>query len=160
MGTYMSETDVEARIPDRSITSSTTPNSTQVALFITAAEAKLEGALTAGQIGVPITDSNGIEIMKDWATTYVEGRTRMAFAAAAGDSDNDDGKDMVEWFENTLIPDILTFPQKYEAMLTGGSATQSRHFRSYILDNDDDKTISDGDFDPIFESDEAPEDIF
>lgn len=158
MGTYAAESDVQARIPSRTISASTKPSSTDVALYITDAESRLTGALKAGQIATPITDSDGVEIMTGWVATYAEGRCRMAWAAGAGDGDNDDGKDMVQWFVEVLIPDIINNPSTYEAMLTGGAATSSSRVRSYTLDNNDDKTIADGDFDPQFASDTAPED--
>jgi len=154
---YAATADIQARIPSRTIGASTEPSTTQVGLYITDAEAKINGALRAAGITTPVEDTDGVEIITAWVATYCEGRARMAWAAGAGDGDNDDGKDMVDWFNNVLIQDILDKPTKYELMLTG-SGSSSVQLKSYILDNNDDKTIDGGDFDPIFDTDTAPED--
>lgn len=154
MTTYAASTDVQARIPGRTISASTSPSTTQVTAYITEGEAMLTGALKGAQISTPITDSDGEAIMKAWAVDYAEGRCRQAWASAGGDGANDDGQQLLDNFK-ALLDDIAKFPQKYEAMLTGGAATNSRYCRSYVLDNEDDKTISDGDFDPVFEADEV-----
>jgi len=160
MGDFAEISDVQARIPKRLIDANTDPNTTQVELFITGGESKLLGAIAAGQYTAPESGTPGFEILTSWATTYAEGHTRMAYASAGGDGDNDDGKDLVDWFDNTLIPDMLDDPSKYEAMLTGGAATQSSRVRSYTEDNEDDKSKENGDFQPVFKSDPPPWDIF
>jgi len=156
MGTYASASNVQARLPgsSRTIGASTDPSTTDVNEYIADAEALLTGALDAAQIDTPVTSTTGTAILQAWVTDYAEARTRKAWASAGGDGGNDDGRDELERFDERL-KDITDNPQKYEAMLTGGAATNSKQVRSYTLDNQDGKTIEAGDFDPIFERDDA-----
>lgn len=150
MGTYASTSDIAARLPYRTIDSNSKPTSTQVGQWITEAEAMLTAALDTCQITTPVTNSNGIELLKSWACDYAEGRTRMAYANSGGDGGNDDGKDLIENFKE-LIDKILDNPTMYSAMFNAGDAeASSRRVRGYVLDNDDSVSISNGDFEPTF----------
>jgi len=151
MGTYVSTAQVGARLPYRTIDGSSSPSSTQVGEWIDEAEAILHGALNAIEVSTPITGTDGTKIMRSWVLDYSVGRTREALAAAGGDHGNDAGREEIERF-NTRIEDILDNSMRYSAMLQAGSGDASaRQIRSYVLDNADSKTISDGDFSPTFE---------
>jgi len=111
----------------------------------------LHGALNAIEVSTPITGTDGTKIMRSWVLDYSVGRTREALAAAGGDHGNDAGREEIERF-NTQIEEILNNSMRYSAMLQAGSGDASaRQIRSYVLDNADSKTISDGDFSPTFE---------
>jgi len=151
MGTYVSTAQVGARLPYRTIDGSSSPSSTQVGEWIDEAEAILHGALNAIEVSTPITGTDGTKIMRSWVLDYSVGRTREALAAAGGDHGNDAGREEIERF-NTQIEEILNNSMRYSAMLQAGSGDASaRQIRSYVLDNADSKTISDGDFSPTFE---------
>jgi len=151
MGTYVSTSQVGARLPYRTIDGSSSPSSTQVGEWIDEAEAILHGALNAIEVSTPITGTDGTKIMRSWVLDYSVGRTREALAAAGGDHGNDAGREEIERF-NTQIEEILNNSMRYSAMLQAGSGDASaRQIRSYVLDNADSKTISDGDFSPTFE---------
>lgn len=154
MGTYANSSDVAARVPYRKIDATSDPTDVQVEQWITAAEAKLTGVLAAGQATTPVINANGIEIVKSWVTDYAEGRVRMAYAAT-GDGSNDDGKDLVEGFEN-LLTAIRADTAGFDAELSGGTSTDSsRTMRGHVLDNSDGKTIAAGDFAPTFTTEEV-----
>lgn len=152
MSTYSSASNVQLRIPYRSIGSGTTPSTTTVESWLVFAEAKLHGVLAAGEISTPIVTSDGIEIMSGWVEDYAEGRTRKAYASADGDGGNPDGQDLLDNFE-AVLKDILAKPTLYEAMLVGvsSSGSQARRLRCYQVDNTDGKSVAAGDFDPQFE---------
>lgn len=161
MGTYASLSELKGRLAYRAqhITDTSEPNNTDINLWINEAEAALTAAIAAGQGTTPITNANGILLMKQWALMYVEGRTRMAFASAGGDGDNDDGKDLIEKFED-LIDKILDNPSRYDAMLSGGDAAETtRHLRGHVLDNQDNKSVANGDYLPEWTK-EAQEEQF
>ena len=115
----------------------------------------IEGALVSGGGSMPDAGTNGADIIEVWIVNYAEGRTRMAYAAAGGDGGNDDGKDLIEDFDE-LIEKILDKPNRYDDMLNGSASDTATpvQVRGYVLSNADDKTIADGDFDPIFTRDE------
>jgi len=154
MATYADADDVRARVPHRTISATSKPTSTQVEGYITTGEAMLLSALGASDCGLPEATDDGGVIIGSWITGYAEGRLRMAYAATDADGDNDDGKDLITKFED-LIKDIKNNGSWYDAYLNGAAGSESRQMRSYVLDNDDDKTIDDGDFDPEFETDEV-----
>lgn len=152
MGTYASTSDITSgRLVGRTIDASSKPTLTQVGQWITEGEAILTGALNAVGITTPITNANGIEIMKQWACDYCEARVRMAWVAAGGDG-NTDGELMLKRFDD-VINAIQERPSFYESMLRAGDGDASVRVLGYVLDNDDDKTIADGDFDPAFDED-------
>ncbi len=75
---------------------------------------------------------------------------RQSFASAGGDPNNNAGGDAIEKFNERLV-DIMNRPQAYQQQLgAGAGTTASRQLRSYVTDNTDSKSISDGDFDPTF----------
>lgn len=155
MGTYATNGDVIRNIPGRPISSSSSPSTTDIDNWILQAEALLTGALTCGGITVPITDASGVVIMEAWAVLWAEGHTRMALAAGVGDGANDDGKDLIESF-NAVIDDIKAEPGQADAMLNGGSQSESTsNLRGYATDNIDGKSTANGDFDPTFTRDET-----
>jgi len=155
MGTYVSTAQVSARLPYRTIDGSSSPTSTQVSEWIDEAEALLHGALNAAEVTTPITGTDGVKIMRSWVLDYAVGRTRIAFASAGGDGGNDAGIEDVDRF-NERVTDILNYPMRYSAMLNAGSgSSSSRQIRGVQTDNDDDLSVSNGDFAPTFSRDEV-----
>jgi len=150
MGTYASVSDVQARLPSRTIGASTKPSTTQVGEFIDQGEALLTGALMGADVAVPITDTTGIEQMKSWATDFAEGLTREAYASAQGDDDVNAGADKIKAFRD-LLDEIKNDGDRYYKMLWGGATSESTaKTRGYVLRNDDGKTVADDDFVPTF----------
>ena len=150
MGTYISNAQVTAHLPNRTFSGSTSPSTTDIDNWIDEAEAILEGALQSAQIATPITSTQGVKIMRHWLSSAVVGTGRMSFASAGGDGGNKAGEEQIEKFNEKLI-DIINRPQLYQQQLGAGSGTTaSRQIRSYVVDNTDSKSISDGDFDPTF----------
>ena len=155
MGTYVSTAQVNARLPYRTIDGSSSPTSTQVSEWIDEAEALIHGALNAAEVTTPITGTDGIKIMRSWVLDYSVGRTRIAFASAGGDGSNDAGIEDIERF-NDRVTDILNNPSRYSAMLNAGSGgSAARQIRGVQTDNDDDLSVSGGDFAPTFTRDEV-----
>jgi len=152
MGTYASTSDLQPRLAGRTIGASTKPTTTEVGVWITDAEAQLTGVLNAIGVGTPVTDSNGIAILKSWACDYAEGRVRRAWNAEEAGAESDDGKALIDGFEARL-KDMITNPGFYAAMLNAGDGAASSRVQAYVLSNDDDKTIEDGDFGPLVDSD-------
>lgn len=150
MGAYVTTAQVGARLPYRTIDSASSPSASQVDEWIDEAEAILNGALSTIEVTAPITAAAGIKICRSWVLDYAVGHTRMAYAAAGGDSGNDSGVDEIERF-NERIEDIFRNSSRYNAMLSGGAGSDSsRQIRAYTTDNADSKTVSGGDFDPNF----------
>lgn len=150
MGTYASTSDVTARLPGRTFGASTSPSTTDISGWIDTAEARLESALASVGITVPVTATRGIEVLKELAIDYAEGRVRRGLASAGGDADNEDGQDLITRF-NDAIASIEGNPAGWSAIVEGGSASDTtRRVRSHTLDHPDGSTVSAGDFDPVF----------
>lgn len=150
MGDYATYTDVQPRVAGRTIGASSKPTATEVTAWCTAAENMLIGALRAAGVSIPDTGSDGAAIMTEWIAGYGEGRVRLAWDATTRSGD---GEAQITEFRE-LLTDIRENPAHYDAMLNAGvSGTESQRVRAYVLSNDDDKTISDGDFDPVFDED-------
>jgi hypothetical protein len=155
MGTYATTAHISARMSGRTFGANTSPSTTQIGVWIDEAEGALAAHLNAAQVSTPITNANGILLMQSWACDYAEGRTRLALASGGVDQSADDGQKLIDRFDARL-KDILDKPATYSAMLNAGSAgDETRQIRAYVLDNDDDETIDDGDFDPTFTRDEV-----
>tara|TARA_R100001163_G_scaffold54569_1_gene41891 strand:- start:1128 stop:1598 length:471 start_codon:yes stop_codon:yes gene_type:complete len=155
MGTYVSTSQVNARLPYRTIDSNSSPTATQVSEWIDEAEALLHGALNTAEVTTPITGADGIKIMRSWVLDYAVGRTRIAYASSGGDGGNDAGVDEIETF-NERVNDIMNYPMKYSAMLNAGSGSSScRQIRGVQTDNADSLTVAGGDFKPSFSRDEV-----
>jgi len=156
MGTYASSSDVTARIPTRPVGTSSAPSTTNIDAWIAGAEAKLAGRLSAAGIAVPVTNADGILILREWICDYAQGRALMAIG---GGSDEDPsytaGVALVRGYQEWLDT-ISQDPAGTEAELNGGSSSSSnRLMRGYAIDNADSKTIAAGDFDPTFTRDEV-----
>lgn len=99
MATYATILDVQARLPGRSITSSSKPSQLQIETWLDEAEAYLAGAIEGGGGSLPTVGSRGATILRSLVCDYAEAHTRMAHAAAGGDGGNDDGKDLLDkWY--------------------------------------------------------------
>lgn len=145
MGNYAVVLDVQARVPYRDINATTSPSTTQVDSWIDHAESMIDGALLAGAVSTtPLTGTHAINILRELATDYAEGRLRSAFAAAGGDATNDDGLDQLARFDSN-IQDMWADPQKWSGTLLQGSTTASSiRLRSHA------SRITDGSNAPIF----------
>jgi len=144
---YATTSDVQARFAAWTIGSGTSVTTTQVTQWLVEADAFINRALTAAGLTAPATNADLLQVFKSAATDYALGYLRMALAAAGGDGSNDDGKDLVAGFK-AMLADIRAHPADY------GPTGTSRRFRSHVLDyNDssDPETLSDGDFDPVFD---------
>ena len=95
MGTYISNAQVTAHLPNRTFSGSTSPSTTDIDNWIDEAEAILEGALQSAQIAIPITSTQGFKIMRCWLSSAVVGTVRQSFAAAGGDAGNKAGADEI-----------------------------------------------------------------
>lgn len=152
MTTYATVANVQSRMPGRTIDANSKPTSTEVEVWIDEAEGELTTSLQAAQCPVPITEDEALEVMRKWVCWYAVGMTKKAMAASSADG-NEDGEIELLRFE-ALLQNIADNHAYYCAKLTGGGEGH-RHVRSHVLDGSDGKTISAGDFDPIFEMDEV-----
>jgi hypothetical protein len=114
---YASVDDIKARLPGRTIDTTSSPTSTAVTAWIAEAEALINNTLAGAGLPAPYTDASSILILKVWVCECVEGRTRMAHVS--GDGTNDDGKDLVAQFFARL-KDISVNAPRYGGMLAGG----------------------------------------
>lgn len=150
MGNYSSNSEVTRRLPYRTISSTSDPSTGDIDQWITESEAVIDGALSSIGVTVPVTNATGIQILRTWVNAYAEGSYRIAVASAGGDGSNDDGKDLITKFDEQ-IKNVLALPGVYSAMFAGGSAAaDARRVRGYVLDNADSKSVSGGDFEPVF----------
>ena len=157
MGAYASSSDVADRLPGRVLTNDSTsqPTLDNVDTWILQAEARVNGALAAAQISIGSLSADGRLIIKTIILDIAEGVTRKAMASAGGIDDSTEGQAAIEAFA-VIIKDIRANRTDWEATLTGGTASSAtRGLRGHALDNQDGKTIADGDFAPVFTRDET-----
>ena len=110
----------------------------------------LNGALLAAGLSAPNADTQGAEILKSWECDYAEGHVRNALASAANDPSNTAGQPLIDAFMARLQW-IIDHGTQAGAMLESGDApAASSRIRSYPVNNVDDLSIDDGDFDPAF----------
>ncbi len=146
---YATTSDVQGRVPYRTIDASTSPSATQVTAWITETDAILNGALHASDIFAEYEGAS-LSILKSWVVDRVTGLLRMAYASAGGDGANEDGKDLVEKFDK-MLEDMAKRPAYYGAMLAQGDAPDAaRRVRGYATDNDDDAEDVTANLAPIF----------
>ncbi len=147
---YATLSDVQGRVPSRTLSATTKPDTSRVQAWLDEAERMLNQALLAAELPAPYTTAGATAILGVWVTDYAEGRVRIAFANAGGDGGNDDGERLIESF-NDRLSDILTRPTFYGAWLAGGSSpAAANRVRAYVTDNTDGKSIAAGDFAPTF----------
>jgi len=157
LGTYATNADVQARLPWVTFGVSTKPSTTQIDSWITEAEGVLTAALKAAQVSTPVTDANGIQLCKSIVLDFAEGRTRIALSSGVESDTGQVGVQMIKDFRE-LIEKIAAGPgaSMWGAMMSGGNLGSSNcAVRGHVIDNADGETISDGDFDPVFEKDEV-----
>lgn len=141
-------TDVQPRVAGRTIGASTQPTSDEVTQWLREAEVALVGALRGAGVSVPEASDDGAELIKAWVVDYPVGMLKIAWLDEA-----DEGREMVNrfWERINEIPGKSGF---YDAMLNGGSTgSSSLMTRGYVRNNDDGKSLADGDFDPMFDRD-------
>jgi hypothetical protein len=149
---YATVSAIQARLPGRTLTTTSKPTTTQMVDWVSEGDALLDSALASVGITVPVTEpARALLVLRSWSLLYSEGHTRRALASAGGDSDNDDGKDLLEQFSE-LLAWIRANPADVGALLSesGEAADSARRVRGYVIDNDDNLTIENGDFAPVF----------
>lgn len=144
--------DVQDRLPYRKITDDSTPSTGTVLKWIEEGEAMIDNSLRSNAIVVPVTDARGVVHLRSLSIDYAEAHTRMAYAASGGDGDNDDGLELLETFQNTLI-DMENDPVSWAAKLTGGSGAEgatNRRLRGTPTDDVDGRATDSAAFAPVF----------
>ena len=144
--------DVTALLPYRKITATSKPSEGDITAWIARLEARLKGTFQAASLKAEYTDANAKSIIQDWISFAAAGRVELAFASAGGALTDQSAPFVtaVDKFEK-LLEDIHNDRDKYGAILGGGAAPSTAlRLRAYVLNNDDDKTISNGDFTPQF----------
>lgn len=121
--TFATTDDVQARTPYREIPSAgaDAPNVAIVGDWLDQAETRLVNTLASVGIAVSASNTTHKKILAPIIIDVGEGRLRKAYAAAGGDGQNDDGKDLLEGFEKVL-KDIRDNPNDWAAEL-GGTPT-------------------------------------
>lgn len=146
MGTYADITNVQARLPGRSITSTSKPSQAQIEAWIDEAEAYLGAAIEGGGGSLPDVGSRGATILRSLVCDYAEAHTRMAHAAAGGDGANDDGKDSLDkWYGK--LAEIERGNSGWVASMTSSSESKIRGSNT--------NTTADDYIAPEFERDEV-----
>jgi hypothetical protein len=129
---YAAYTDVTPRLAGRTFSGSTEPSTTDITAWITYAEAEIDSTLTAIGLDPPITDSDGVEVLKGIACLYAEGQTRLALDTNNA-GEGDDGSSMIERFF-TRLKEIRDDAAFWYTKLGEGSG--SRVHRNEDLDED------------------------
>lgn len=142
------DADIKPRVAGRPLGASTEPTEDEASQWLKEAEVALIGALRGAGVSLPDVGDDGAELIKAWVADYPVGNLKIAWIDEA-----DEGREMVNRFWERLneIPGKSGF---YDAMLNGGSTgSSSLMTRGYVRNNDDGKSIADGDFDPMFDRD-------
>lgn len=156
MGDYAATSDIKAKLPNRTIDGSSKPTATEVDQWITEVEAEINSELLAAGVtnGSKVTSpARAVELLKRYTAFGVTAQIKKAYVAGHDLDDPDVGDADLEQYRN-FIERIRTNPHWVAASLgitLGG--TSGGRIRSYATDNDDDKSIGAGDFDPSFTRD-------
>lgn len=154
--TYALNTDIQARMPMHPWSASSKPSTTDLTNWITLAEGKLTAALKTAQVATPVTDTDGIQLIKSIICDYVEGLARLALSSGVDSSDAQIGEQRRKDFDALVEKVAAGDAGVWAAMLSGGNAPAGAcAVRGHVIDNPDGETISGGDFDPDFEKGEA-----
>lgn len=146
---YTSADDVRARVPGRTIGTTSKPTTAQVEAWLGEGEGLVLGALSAGGASAPEAGTTGATIIKSWVCDYAEGHTRQAWASTAGD-DNKDGQAQLDKFDK-LLNDIYDHPARYQSALNSGAANEATTYvRGANTDPEDENYVPVG-----FERDEV-----
>lgn len=152
---YADLDSLRGRAPHRTIDANSKPTSTEVQAWLDEGQAILDSELKAGEMPAPYSDADAVKVLRTIVLNYAEGRLRQAFATSGGDHTNTDGLDQLDRFY-AAIDDIRKDPQRWGAVLGAGIAPDgTRRIRSYATDNTASKSVSGGDFDPVFEMTEV-----
>ena len=142
MPSWGSTSGVQVRIPYRTIDANSTPSSTTVSTWLDEAEAELSNAI-AGAGGSTSLSGDALELFRGWVEERVAGLVLSAYASAGGDYQNDHGATHeITWRER------LKSLKKNAAAFRSAAAAVS--LRSYVSNNADSKSVSNGDFEPAF----------
>lgn len=127
---YAQLADLRARLPGVPLGQTDTPTQTTAQGWLEEGEAHLTAALRALEIPVPITDAEGVKILKGMATDYAEGRVRLTLRPTGDGVDDGVGQAMIDKFHETLEA-WQNNPDRIAAMLLGGSSpTATRRVRA------------------------------
>ena len=152
---YADLDSLRGRSPHRTIDANSKPTATEVQAWLDEGQAILDSELKAGEMPAPYSDADAVKVLRTIVLNYAEGRLRQAYATAGGDHTNTDGLDQIDRFYAS-IDDIRKNPQRWGAVLGAGIAPDgTRRIRSYATDNNASKSVSGGDFDPVFEMSEV-----
>jgi hypothetical protein len=152
---YADLDSLRGRQPHRTIDATSKPTATEVQAWLDEGQAILDSELKAGELPAPYSDADAVKVLRVIVLDYAEGRLRQAYATSGGDHTNTDGLDQLDAFHKR-ITDIREHPVRWGAVLGAGSAPGSaRRIRSYATDNDAGKSVTGGDFDPVFEMTEV-----
>lgn len=140
MGDYAdAATHVQPLLGGRTFGASAIVTTAQADAWIDQAERELIGTIAAGGGSTDYTadTTHAVLIIREWVSMFVAGKCRMAYASAAGDSDNDDGRQEVEdWRE--LLQAIRSNPIPYVQLLAQSASQSVAGIRSHA-----DATIAD-----------------
>lgn len=151
---YATNADVIKRLPGRSVTVSSKPSTTDIDAWIAEGEAELNAELTMQGFGTPVTDANGILILKAKVVSYATSRCVFGWEIGTGADQPVTAGDLMKEYTD-FIALISSQPSKVAAMIgqKPGQSGGSTVLRSYPTDNQDDLSIDNGDFDPVFTRD-------
>lgn len=151
MGNYASATDVAARLPTRTISTTSTPTTAQVDAWIDQTEARLDGELKAAGFTTPVTGTAPINVLKDVVASRVAARWLQGISAGTDTEDNALSENLLkEW--DGFLEQVRSDPSRVAEMIgqSFGTGANKRRIRGYPTDNRDSKSIDNGDFDPVF----------
>lgn len=157
MAEYATATDVEARLVGFPATvvpfsADTEPTLTQVQAWLDDGETTLNGSLHGAGLPAPYTGGDAKTILGEILTDLVEGRVRNVISGARGSPDRD-GDKLIERF-HAVCKDFLKTKEFWAGVLGAGPQSSERRAHGYVLDNNDGKSISAGDFEPWVDIDE------
>ena len=145
MGNYAKVTDVQSRLPYRTIDQESAPSLADVQNWIDEAEQQLNAIMLAAGLPAPYTTDPARIILRAWVADYCEGRLKSAWAASGGE-ESDSGETLLEKF-NDRLEDIANRSPKYAALfgVPEGSASTVK-LRSNVTDTSGEVTNRD----PVF----------
>lgn len=135
MPIWSSVDDVRARVTYAEITPTSQPSETQVEDWLDDAEAEVRAALRSVELRDtydPTDDADALRILRRRVVDFAAGLTKLAWASADGDAENEDGQPLVDAF-NAWLQEIAASPARIGAMLqpTGQAPQRARQARSH-----------------------------
>ncbi|HLY75528.1 MAG TPA: hypothetical protein VKU80_15515 [Planctomycetota bacterium] len=152
MGTYAScNPDVANRMPWLATPSaSTKPTQTAIDEWVTEAEAEITAVLSMQGLVTPVTNTNGIAILKAKVASYATSRWIDALPSGTNLEGKDSGKLMQEYLDFLKLAkaDVAAVATMLgQAPGTSGGGAEA--VRSYITENPDGLSLTNNDFDAV-----------